>query len=246
MRKPADRRALDRSPLVGTLCLLNRHSHRLVDLDQLAGCQVAPRSRGNPLKVQRPQPDAAQAGYRNPDGIHQAPHDMVEPFMQHDGEGGSFRRLPEQPHLFWHDMVIVNSHTITKPLELVLGGALVGENQILLVDPVTGVHDPVGEIAVIGEQHQALGGAVQPTDRIDALADIDQVHHGPAIPLVTHGGDEAGRLVEQDVARWLRSQDLSVHANLIARREYPGAKLRDDRSVHPDLPGSDHLLGAAA
>ena len=67
-------------------------------------------------------------------------------------------------------------------------------------DVVAGVHDEVGEIAVVGEQQHALAVLVQPANRVDALRHIlHQLGDTLSAQLVAHGGHIAARLVQHDV-----------------------------------------------
>ena len=59
-------------------------------------------------------------------------------------------------------------------------------HQILLIDLMGGVHQMVGQLAVVGEQQQALGMHIQPPHGIDPLGHIpDQIGHRPAARFVT-------------------------------------------------------------
>ena len=51
------------------------------------------------------------------------------------------------------------------------------------------------DVAIIRQQEQALGVAVEPTDRKNPFADPNKVHHRPAIALVACGSDVPGRFV---------------------------------------------------
>jgi hypothetical protein len=67
---------------------------------------------------------------------------------------------------------------------------------VLLVEFVARVHDPIGDVAVVGQQEQPFGVAVKPAHRIDPLRDLDDVHDGAPVPLVLRGRDVAAGFVE--------------------------------------------------
>jgi hypothetical protein len=119
--------------------------------------------------------------------------------------------------------------------------------QVLAKHAVTGVRDPHGEIAVVGQNHQPFGKEIEPSHRVDPLVDpaAQQGEHRWAPFRVLRGGDETRRLVEKDVAKPLRqTQTLAVDLDRIALEVGPVAELRPtavDR--HPAL--ADHLLGFA-
>ncbi len=61
-------------------------------------------------------------------------------------------------------------------------------------------HEPVRELAVIGQQQQAFTGVVESADRIDASPDAaEQVHHGGPLLRIAHGSDVSFWLVQQQV-----------------------------------------------
>jgi len=65
--------------------------------------------------------------------------------------------------------------------------------------------EPGRQVAVVGEQQQPLGLVVEPAHRVDVLAHaVQQVDDGSTALRIRARRDEAGRLVEQDVALALR------------------------------------------
>ena len=101
------------------------------------------------------------------------------------------------------------------------------------------MHDSVGEIAVIGEQEQAFGVAVEAANRVDALRHVDEFHHRPALALVVDRGDKTRRLVEHDDPRPLRPQDLAIDPDLGGGRVDPGAKFSHDLAIDLDTAGGN-------
>src|SRR5690606_18528834 len=72
--------------------------------------------------------------------------------------------------------------------------------QVRLGDAVRGVGELVGEVAVVGEQQQALAVGVQPSDvEHPGGHPVQVVGDGAATLLVVHGGDHAAGLVERQV-----------------------------------------------
>ena len=64
---------------------------------------------------------------------------------------------------------------------------------------VGGMGETVRQLAVVGEQQEALGGGIKPAHRQDALREPEQVEHGPASLGVLARRDHAGGLVERVV-----------------------------------------------
>jgi hypothetical protein len=81
--------------------------------------------------------------------------------------------------------------------------------------------EPVGQLAVVGQQNQALAVRVQPPDRVNPLVDRDEIAHGAAFFLALGAGraDHAHRLVEHDVDQLApggRLEQLAVDPHLVA------------------------------
>jgi len=80
------------------------------------------------------------------------------------------------------------------------------------------VHNPVGNVPVVREEEKPLGVAIQPTNRVDPLWHINEIHNRPSAALVARGGDVTRRFVEEDRARALRTEESTIDANLSVER----------------------------
>src|SRR5699024_2121780 len=78
-----------------------------------------------------------------------------------------------------------------------------------------------------------------------ALVDGDEVHHGPAAAFVTGCGDEAGWLVEHEIALLLAADGLAIDTDLILRWMHACTELGDDFAVHLHPSLNNELLGGA-
>ena len=120
------------------------------------------------------------------------------------------------------------------------------------VDPrhlVAGVHQLVGELAVVGEQQRALGVVVEPADREDPRARCLMKSATVARPCGSvERGDDAGRLVEQEVHPLAGSRRSACPST--TTRSFWGSTLRpqhgDDLAVHLHPAVGDQLLGVRA
>ncbi len=215
---------------------------RLVELRQFSRRQVTPRSLRNSLKAQRAQSYPSQTLHWDPDRVHHPAHHVVEPLVDHDAQNQPFPRLTQDAELAWHDPAPVNGDALPHACQRPVVGTAQGKDVILLVQSVAGVHDPVGNVPIVGEQKKAFCVPVQPPDRIDTLRHIDQIHHGPPAALIAGGGDVAGWLVEKNRAGALRAEQPAVNANLGAQRVDLGAKFRHRLTVYSDSSGADQFL----
>ena len=177
--------------------------------------------------------------------LHQPPHEVINPLVNGDRDNDAIGRLAQEPDLLGDDAAPLDHDSVADPLELRGARPGFGQDVILLGQPVAGVHDPVGHIAVVGEEQQAFGIAVEPSNRVNAFGDVDQVHHGPPPALVADSRDVTRRLVQDQVAKRLRPQDLVVDANLIPACVGPGAEFGNDLAVDADATFSNQILRRA-
>ena len=219
---------------------------RLKQAALLARRQIAPFADPEPLNRDRPDPRPPQPFHLDPGDLHDPTHEVVNPLVDRDREDNAVQRLPEQPHLLRHDPSTLDHDSGPDSGKLLRRRPNLGQDVVLLGQPVARMHHPVGDVPVIGEEQQPFGLTVQPTDREDALGDVDQVHHGPAAALVVHRRDVAGRLVQDQVAERLRWQELAINPNLVPDRVRFRPQLGDDRAIHRNSALADQFLGGAA
>jgi hypothetical protein len=110
------------------------------------------------------------------------------------------------------------------------------------------VRQPECQVAIVGEQHQAFGVDVEPSDRVQPMRSIHQVDHGRSPLGVMRGAHDAYRLVERNVVvRGLAArQRSSVDFDAIATRVDLCAKLEHECAVDPHAVVTNHALRGAA
>ncbi|GAA2827104.1 hypothetical protein GCM10020220_014730 [Nonomuraea rubra] len=106
----------------------------------------------------------------------------------------------------------------------------------------------MGQLAVVGEQQQALGLGVEPAHVEQAWRQLlDVVGQAWAALRVVHRGDDADGLVQRVVDQVGGGRDaLAVHVDDLRRRVDLGAEPPDDLAVHRDTALADHLLAGPA
>src|SRR5690348_1650629 len=107
---------------------------------------------------------------------------------------------------------------------------------------------PVRELAVVGEQHQALGVVIEPADMEQPLGPVaEEVRYGLAAARVRHRGQHLGRLVESQVDEAGLGRDaLAVDPDHLAVGVDPGAEPADRLAVDLDPASADELLAVPA
>ena len=111
-----------------------------------------------------------------------------------------------------------------------------------------GVHDAVGECAVIGEQQQALGILVQTANGVDTLLHIlQQIHDTTAIQFVRGRRHIASGLVQHEIAVGFLSWQVDTLA--VDRDQIGSCRLvpqLDRMAVYFDFSAGDQLLRLTA
>ena len=96
------------------------------------------------------------------------------------------------------------------------GQVAVHAGKVALVHMVAGAEEPVGQLAVVGQQQQTLGVLVQPSHRGQPLSFQflgQQVQHGP-LPAVLHRRQDPRRLVQQHIGKPPVAHCLPVHPDV--------------------------------
>src|SRR6266508_1950831 len=134
--------------------------------------------------------------------------------------------------------------TVTKCLELPGRRHPRDDDLVLLVDLVPRMHQPVGEVAVVGEDQESRAVGIQPPDRKEPVAVpallADDVEDGRARGLVLRGRDDAERFVQHHVAMRSRRPDgPAVNGDAILLWIDDGTGSRRPLTVDANGPGSD-------
>ena len=105
-----------------------------------------------------------------------------------------------------------------------------------------------GEIAVVGEKDETAGVVIEAADGIDALGQAAQeISECLAALGIGHGGNDFGRLVEDEVDATLVGLDkFSGGFDAVFGGVGFAAKFGNDLAVDADLAANDELLGVAA
>jgi hypothetical protein len=190
---------------------------------------------------------AAQRLHLEADRGEDAPHFAVLAFVQRDRQRREVVRTLLDAQLRPGGASFGQVHALADRLERLAFDASAHFGPIGLGDSVTRVRDLVREVAVVGEQDQALALLVEPADRVDAaLARVgDQVDGARARLALLVGADHALGLVEQVVAvAGQRLDELAFDLDARLLEIDLGAELRHRAAVDRDLPSaisSSHL-----
>jgi hypothetical protein len=171
---------------------------------------------------------------------------VIHPLVQGDSENDAIPGFTKNAELVWRHPLAVNDDASAHPLQYIDLRPIRGDDVIFLFETKFGVHDPVRQLAIVGEEQEPFRIAVEPADGIEALGRVDEIHHRPPLALVAGGGDVAARLVEHDIATALRANDFAINSDGVGVGIGLAAKLRDDHTIYGNSAGYDHFLGHAS
>jgi hypothetical protein len=98
----------------------------------------------------------------------------------------------------------LNAHPRTQSIQTFFRGLAADLDQVGLLHARCRAGELVGQVAVVGHEQQALAQVVQPSNRIEALAQLrEKLHHGWPLLGIAHRRDKTPRLVEHVVAQAL-------------------------------------------
>lgn len=180
---------------------------------QFALSQITPLTQRKPCDTDWTDSHAAKPVHCNSGGIHHIADDVIGPFMDNHFEDEPIARLTENAKLLRNDAMPLDNNPRAHLLHHVVAWSSRSNDVVLLLQLVARVHHPIGDIAIVGEEQQAFGITIETTNRINALRDMDQIHHGPAVSLVFGCGDISTRFIENQIARTLRPDKIAIDAN---------------------------------
>src|SRR5580693_8552463 len=229
------------------------HRHRLqayrrVQLAYFPGGQLA---RG--ARLERAEPDRADVGADQPAdrvpgrGQHPA-HYVLSALVQGDLHQRAGARPVDHAEPVGRGDPVVELDAGRKAAPEVLRHRTGHVGQVGLGDLEAGVGEPVRQLTVVGEQHQALGVVVQPADMEEPLGLVaEEVRDGPPAARVRHRRQHLGRLVEGQVDQARLGRDaLAVDPDHLGLRVDPGAEPAHRLAVDLNPAGADHLLAVPA
>ena len=144
---------------------------------------------------------------------------------------------------------VIELDAATERFQVAIGHVAVHECLVGLVDVLAGVQQVLRQVAVGGKKQKARGVAVQAAHREEPRKAVarDQVGHAGALLRVAHGGEVAGRLVEQQVHGALVELDgHAVDLDMVAVDVDLGAQFGRDLAVDGHAAGGHQVLRAAA
>ena len=161
-----------------------------------------PRGAGRePAEVETAHGAADQPPHRVPDGVEHAPQLALAALVQHHAQPGAAAVAAQQLRLRGRRGAVVQLDALAQAGQRRVVRDALDERLVGLIDAVAGVRQAVRQLAVGGEQQQALAVAVEPPDVAQAgRRVVEQVEHRLASALVRGGDEDASRLVQQQRA----------------------------------------------
>lgn len=169
------------------------------------------------------------------------------------GNTGQIMNLPRQDADFHGRELLAlgKRHSLAHDLKGAVGHPAPDEHMIHARHVMPGMHHPVGQFTVVGEQDKPFRKKVETPGGIKAaglpLRGDEIEHRGPAFGIVGRGHHAHG-FVQQQVAGGLRDglDGLAVHFQLVGAGRDLEARRGDGLAVDADASGGDELVGPAA
>lgn len=220
--------------------------HRLPELIEFAGREVAPGAPGDPVQDERSQPDPCQTDHLIADVFHHPAHNAIAPFVDDDPQNGSFRVIPDCAHFTRCYPLAIDRHAAHQLVKRWTRRIAVEKDLVFLLQLISRMRDPVGQFAVIRQQQQTGCRSIQPADRNNALRYINQIKHRSASALILRSRNVSGRLVQENVSLALVPHRLAVDSNRLRIRIDPKPERAHDFTIDRDTPVDDHLFSFPA
>ena len=169
-----------------------------------------------------------------PAAAEQPAHDAIATFVQHHPHQGLARNGVHHREFVDARRAVVQFDSRLQPLAQPTRHRPGHRGQIRLGHLVGRMHQPVRQLAVVGQQDQPLGVGVQPPDVKEVLVAAHPVFHQVAdarpAPVVRHGRMHAPRLVQRQ-----------VHQRLVEDHPAPSTRITDAAGIHPGAQFGHHL-----
>ena len=162
-----------------------------------------------PLSRERPEGGADQPVHLQAQMLADALHLAVLALGNGDGEPAVVTLHPLDLGLDWAIAHAFDLHTLLELLQRLFLDVAIGPHAVASDPAGGGKLEEARQLAIIGQQQQALGVEIEPADRDQPRQAIGQIieHRRPSFGIGV-GGHQAARLVEHEqpraLARWQR------------------------------------------
>jgi len=208
---------------------------RVPECADLAGYEHA-RGPGRQLpQTERPDGDSLQLLGAMADRLAQPADEMMPPFMNGDPQPGLRRQTALDRDLGGRRRAVIETDAALQTRERARVGSPAHLDAIDARDVMTRMHEPLGELAVVGEEHEPRRSHVEAADgKHTRQAAWQQGADREATLGIAERRHDAGGLVHDDVHRFAADREwLAVDGDAISA---PGAgpELRDGPTVQLD------------
>lgn len=210
------RRASSTSFFVGPFGKLKGEQfNHFAQLVYLARLEAAPSPGTQTLYLQGSIYGTHQLDHIYSNGFHHTAHNAVAPFVHVQNNGIGLCRMACHPIGFGR--AVVQIHPKPQLKKLLIGEQSAGLHLVYLAHLVTGMHQAVGEVSVVGKQNEAGSVAVESTNGIQAQSGgiFDEVHDCLAPLFVAGGCDSIAGFVHKQVDERFELNLLSIYLNTV-------------------------------
>jgi hypothetical protein len=185
---------------------------------------------------------AAEGGDGVADGLEHAADHALAAGVNGDLDAGAIFARAEELGVGGTGGTFFEHNSLFESCEVGLGWPALDLRLVDLLDAEARVGEAVGEVAVVGDEEEALGVGVETAGGVEAGLHLGQeVENGAAAAVVGGGGDGAAGLVEEEVALGLEGDGPAVYFYSLSLGVDGAAGIGDDLSIDADAAGADEV-----
>ena len=162
--------------------------------------------------------------------------------MDDDSQNRTRLFVAQRPNLFRDHFHPIDRQTPAHAFQRLRRREAIEDRLILFFQLELWVRDAIQQFSVVGQEQESRGLTIEPTNRHDALRNVDEFENGTTATFVRGGRDVACGFVEHDVAAALPLDHVTVNSNHLTLGIDSHPKFLDDIAINADASIDNHLL----
>ncbi len=201
----------------------------------------------HPAEPHGPDTDPAQSYYRMKQRLSDPPYHPVLAFVNDDAIPAILFFRAQERYIIECITYPIHNHAFHCLPQILLIKVSLELDQVLLFDFVSGVHDSVGESAVVRKEHKALRLVIKSADGKKTFIHIDQGPGQLTVFVVHEIRQIAGGLVQSDILKFNITTNFCIanHYDVFVRC-YTKERIEHNDIVYFDIAGFDNIVGFSA
>lgn len=208
---------------------------KMAQVPDFSRLQFAKSSVRQRTQLERTEGDALQFNHLVPDSCQQSTDFAVLAFLKFQFQNRAASLMSHHTNALESKEAFGKIHPIPQLIQCLRGWPPRHMTTIAAYNFEARVRQSLGEVAVVGQQQQALRVFVQPSNGEESLiCDRDHVHGTRTSFRVPVGAEHTFGFVQQEVTESGKSQPFGIEADIVRFRGDGTSRIVDDDSVHRD------------